>query len=83
MKNISLYLDRAALHLNLHPYRSFWLTSRNYTARNSNPGVYAEVVCRKCGEGITEESQPHLDTSTTPVCHLFLQYVHSLVDVRV
>ena len=24
MQNPSLYLDRAALHLNLHPHRSFW-----------------------------------------------------------
>ena len=45
------YLDRAALQ---HPYRSFWLTYRNYTARRSKLGVYAEVVCRKCGERIAE-----------------------------
>ena len=45
--------------------------------------LYAEIVCRKCGERGREERQSHLDTSTTPVCPLFLQYVHSLVDVRV
>ena len=85
IKNPSLYLERAALHLNLHPYRSFWLTYRNHTARRPKSGVYAEVVCRKCGERSSDERQSHLDTSTTPVCPLFLQYeyVHSLVDVCV
>src|SRR5258706_5131483 len=48
MKNPSLYLERAALHLNLHPYRSFWLTCRNHTARRPKSAVYAEVICRKC-----------------------------------
>ena len=28
-----VYLERAALYLNLHLYRSFWLTYRNHTAR--------------------------------------------------
>src|SRR5882757_4443488 len=71
MKNPSLYLERAPLHLNLHPYRSFWLTYRNHTARRSKSGVHAEVVCRKCRERSTDERQSHLDTSTTPVCPLF------------
>ena len=60
-----------------------WLTYRNYTARWSKPGVYTEVVCRECGKSIAEDWQPHLDTSTMPVCPLFPQYIHSLVDVRV
>ena len=76
-----MYLERAALHLNLHPYRSFWLTYRNHTARRPKSGVYAEVVCRKGGERSTNEGQSHLDTSTTPVCPLFSQSVHSLVCV--
>ena len=42
--NPSLYLDRAALHLNLRPYRSLRLTYRNYTARCSKSGIYAELV---------------------------------------
>ena len=41
IKNPSLYLDRAALHLNLHPYHSYFLTHRNHTARRSKSGVYA------------------------------------------
>ena len=57
-----------------------WLTYRNHTARRPKPGVYAEVVCRKCGGRSSEERQSHLDTSTTPVRPLFSQYVHSLVD---
>jgi hypothetical protein len=83
MKNPSLYLERAAFHLNLHLYCSIWPTYRNHTARRSKPRVYAEVVCRKCGERVTEERQPHLDTSTTPVCPLFLPYAHLPVDVPV
>ena len=83
IKNPSLYLDRAALHLNLHPYLSFRLTYRNHIARRSKSGVYAKVVCRKCGGGIAEERRSDLDTSTTPVCPLFPQYVNSLVDVHV
>jgi len=83
MKNTSLYLDRAALHLNSHPHRSFWLTRRNHTARRSKSGVYAEVVCRKCRERSTSERQSHLDTSTTHVCPLIPQYVHSAVYLRV
>ena len=55
------------------------LTCRNHTARRSKPGVYAKVVCRKCGERIREERRSHLDTDTTPVRPLFPQYVHSLV----
>ena len=83
-QNPSLYLDRAALHLNLHPYRSFWLTYRNHTTRRPKSGVYAEVVCRRWGERSTaDERQSHLDTSTTPVCPFYSQYLHSLVDVRV
>ena len=72
----SLFLERAVLHLSLHPYRSFQLTYRNHIARRSKSGLYAEVVCRKCGERIADERQPRLDTSTTPVCSLFPQYVH-------
>src|SRR5258706_1771265 len=83
IKNPSLYLDRAALHLNFHPYLSFRLTYRNHTARRSKSAVYAKVVCRKCGDGITEERRSHLDTSTAPVRFLFPPYVHSLVDVHV
>ena len=81
--NPSLFLDRAALHLNLRPYHSFRLTYRNCTTRRSKSGVYAEVVRRKCGERITEERKPHLDARTTPVGLLFPQYVHSIVNVRV
>ena len=55
MYNPSLYLDRAALHLNLHPHRSFWLPYRNHTARRSKSTVYAEVVCKKRGERSREE----------------------------
>src|SRR5258706_15875438 len=83
MKNTSFYLERAALRLNSHPYRSFWLIYRNHTARRPKSAVYAEVVCRKCGERSTDERQSHLDTSTTPVCPLFTQSVHSFVDVHV
>ena len=53
MKNPSLYLDSAALHLNLHPYRSFWLThteiilhdvpNRAYTLRLFVENVEREV----------------------------------------
>ena len=82
----SLYLERAALHLNLHPYRSFWLTYRNHTARRPKSGVYAEVVCRKCRERITEERRSHLGTSSAPVCPLLPQYpnthAHSLAGGR-
>jgi len=81
--NPSLYLDRAALHLNLCPYRSFPPTYRNYAARHSKSGVYAEVVCRKCGERTTEERQPHMDTSTAPVGPLLPRYAHSPVDLCV
>jgi len=66
--NPSLYLERAALHFNLRPYHSFWPPYRDHASRHSKSGVYAEVVCRECGERIAEERQPHLDTSTTPVC---------------
>ena len=83
MKDPSLYLDGAALHLNLHPYHSYWITNRNHTARRSKSGVYAKVVCGKCGERHGEERQSHLDTSTTPVCTLFSQYVHLMAYVRV
>jgi len=60
-----------------------WLAYRNHAPRRSKSGVYAEVVWRKCGEGITEERQSHLDTSTTPVGPLLPQYVHLLVYMRV
>ena len=82
-ENASLYLERATLHLSLHPNRSFQLTYRNHIERRSKSGVFAEAGCRKCGKRIREERQPHLDTSTTPVCLLFPQYVRSLVDVRI
>ncbi len=65
MKNPSLYLERAALHPNLHPSRSFWLTYRNRTARRPKSGVYAEVVYRKCGERSTVERQSRTDRRTT------------------
>ena len=59
-----MYLERAALHLNLHLYCSFRLTYRNNTTRRPKPGVYAEVVRRKCGERSTaDERQSHLDTT--------------------
>ena len=83
IRNPNLYLERATLHLNLHPSRSYWLTYRNHTARRSKSGVYAEVVCRQCGERSTSQRRSHVDTSTTAVCPLIPQYVHSLVDVRV
>src|SRR5258706_14230248 len=73
---ISYVTERAVLHLNLHQYRSFWLTFRYHTARRPKSGVYAEVICRKCAEKSTDERQSHLDTSTTPVCPLVPQYVH-------
>lgn len=81
MKNPSLYLDRAVLYLNSRSYRSIRLTYRDYTARRPEPGVYAELVCGKCGEGITQGRLPHVDTSTTPVCHLTPLYLHSLIVV--
>ena len=81
--NPSLYLDRAAIHLNLHPYYSFRLTYRNHTSGRSKSGVYAQLVCRKCGERITEERQLHLDTSATPVCHLFTEDAHLPVGVDI
>ncbi len=34
----SLYLERAALDLSLHPHRSFWLTRRNYLQDIPNRG---------------------------------------------
>ena len=43
----SLYLDGAALHLNLGPCRSFRATYRSYTQRRPKTGLYAEVVYRK------------------------------------
>ena len=66
-KDSSLYLDSAALHLNLHPYLSFWLTYRYHTARRPKSRVYAKLGCRKCGERITEDRRSYLDTRTTPV----------------
>src|SRR5258706_6273738 len=83
IKNPSLHLERAALHLSLHPHRSFRLTYRNHTSRRSKSRVYAEVVCRKCGERIAQEGTPHLDTSTTAVRPLFPRAVHSLVGMHV
>ena len=83
IKNPSLYLERAVLHLNLHPYCSFSLTYRNHIARCPKSDLYAEVVCRKCGERRSDERRSHLDTSTAPVCPLFSQLVHSLMDLRV
>ena len=52
IRNPSLYLDRAALDLNLHPHRSFWLTieitlqdvpNRAYTLRLFVDGGESEV----------------------------------------
>ena len=52
MKNLSLYLEGTALHLNSHPYRSFWLTAeitlqdvpnRAYTLRLFVENVEREV----------------------------------------
>ena len=54
-QNPSLYLDRAPLYLNLHPYLSFRLPYRNNTAGRSKSAIYAEVVHRKYRERITEE----------------------------
>jgi hypothetical protein len=39
-------------------------------------GIYAEVVCSKCGERITEAGQPDVDTNTTLVCPLVLHHTH-------
>ena len=57
-----------------------WLTYRNHTARRAKSGVYAEVVCRKRGEKSSDERQSHLDTSATPVCPLFLQYLREFIS---
>ena len=83
IQNRSLYLERVALHLSLHPHRSFRLTYRNHIARRSKSRVYAKVDCRRCGERSGEERQPYLDPSATPVRPLFPQYIHSPVDVRI
>ena len=83
LDDMNMLSERAAFHLSLHSRRSFRLTYRNNTSRRSKSGVYAEVVCRKCGERIREDRQPHLDTSATPVCPSFPQYVHSLVDLGI
>src|SRR5258706_9178289 len=71
IKSPSLYLEHAALHLNTPPFRPFWLTYRNHSARCPKSGVYAEVVYRKCGERCSDERQSHLDTSTTLICPIF------------
>ena len=70
-------------YFNLHPFRSFLATYRNFTARLDESGVYAKAVCIKCGERIAEERQPDLDNSTTPICTLVNHYGQSLIDACV
>jgi len=45
-------------------------TCRNYYQWLPKASLYTEIVCRQWEEEVRDESQPHVDTSPTPICPL-------------
>ena len=79
----SLYLDRTRrLHGSLGTHHWSWATYRNYTPGHPKTEVFAEVICRKSEERITERKQRDLGTSPTPVWPLSSHHRYFLIPVH-